>query len=613
MNLSRKKAGFLAAIAIVVIFAFFSAAKSYSVKDLSRHFRVDLYQSLADSFRAGELSLLEDGRRKTSVDVTPRGRKIYLSWGPAPAAIYALFDALFELLGFGLFPKVPLFFCLLAAHVVSIFLILNLLMDGKIAVPLLLVGFYCFSFPFWNFINSEIEIYEISSMYASAFFLLGVSCYMRSWKVSSTAVAALSAIFLSCAMLSRPTYFIWVFILSIFIIFSGKKRKNSVLFCSIVIIGGTIFLIYNHLRFGNLFNFGEKFKFHSVWEEYIFDLGIIPFSLKRTLARFQEAFYWYLGINIGHIKNQQIGFSPINTLYATYGDNLFLLKRLSILNVGLVYGLFWWIRIIRKHQRELTLLVGVTCIIFFYLFYQQSCELRYSMDIWPVLFILSGKGIYDFSNVISRKNEKNYSTFVCFLIISLAFALNVVNGEALNNRPDISNEPMPFWEFEPVNTDCSLKCTLITPVYESFEDIHSWKEQEFLFMLGIYRFIGDECYMLFFSGATLEVQPSKECRVELLLHRPDIEDCERITFYLDGYPQGSLTETYVDNANQRLCTYMLPPTGLELISAYFLFEPVDFEVYDLRRQTKHYRMYQLNMNCDITIPDTVGSPDGSAG
>ena len=124
-----------------------------------------------------------------------------------------------------------------------------------------------FSTPIANF-------YEIAQSSGFAFVTMGAYFLIRSNAVSdgklSRMCAVFSSIFLSLAVLCRPTLAVYCIVALIFIAFGTKKALNTggkksmllYLLCTLLpfIVIGAVQMIYNYLRFDSFFDFGIQYS-----------------------------------------------------------------------------------------------------------------------------------------------------------------------------------------------------------------------------------------------------------------------------------------------------------------------------------------------------------------
>lgn len=592
--------------AFVLAVTVLSVFTNYDFKDLSGHFRFDLFQSVADGFRAGQLSVLEGRENKIFMDLTPQGNGLYYKKGPLPPLLYAFLDTIWLFFGCGLFPKVLILFVFLAFHQYFMLLLLRRIFGRRSVLPFLLLVFYAFSLPYWLLVNTLIDVCEIAILMSSTFFLGGLYYYSYLFdEESSLDRYVLCSVFLACALLTRVTYFITVFIMTIPIVLSKRGLKKRLVFGLVAIGGVAVQFFYNYQRFGNPLEFGEILSlYNGVWVEVVYTMEVLPFSLERSITRIIHSLYGYLGIDLRMFVE-----GSIDSLFYGRGQSVHFGIQYLPLFLGLVSGACIWRKNIRDHIREVALVAAMFAVIVFYVSYLESVELRYLMDFWPLAFLLSLQGIVDVANTRIRKVHRNAFLVVVVALIAsstilIQWQLRDSLAQTLGLDP-VAVEEQPFKLGAHTHygkgrgrtiTETSLDCPSIHPRYRSFGEIPAREDR--LDRLGIYRVSEDACYMLFFSGATLAFEPGKDCRIELVLDPQEVRDCGRITFYHDGHDRGGMRNAAGAETDRKVCTSKIPATGQRMIQAYFFFNDVDLNVSDLMQGTQRFRMYRLATLCD---------------
>jgi len=622
----------LLVLAILVLATAAVMGRHYGFDGLLGHFSCDLYPLLSEGFRSSRLGLPLSGEEVTILDTTPWGDEIHLHQGPMPALIYAAFDSILGVVGLPPFPKVLLFLVAVCAHLFALFRILVHMTQRAVVLPLALTLLYLLSTPFLELATGEeVTASEIDILYANTFLLLAVWKYMDSCRGSdSPQNPILSAVFIACACLSRPTLWAYATAFVVLSVVRRGLRRDVLVFVSIVLGAIATYVVYNAARFGDPFNFGNLYSYSGIWEEVLFTHQMVPVTLDSWLARVQQSLSAWFGSGIQ------------NTTLFNDDGSIGLLLRWNILSLGLVGGAVVWVRSARSHSIELAMLSAAMLILCFYLFVWASAAPRYAIDVWPVLFVLSVGGLRVTLEALEERagSERSRHVFVALLVLSALVCYTgrsgdrlislvkteVGRGEALVMDESLTSAGVadpegpafcPVWSeqlgfewAERVRPGETLRCADLEPVIDAEEGIPPWRAQRSFHRLGIHRFDDGRCFMLFYSGATLRRPVSQGCRVELVLDRKAADHCSDIELYLDGYLTGKLGEVQSDDRDLLLCVRRLPDSGDAVIRTYFRFTDAetdyatlaarqadDVATFDIRNKTPHYRMHEIRINC----------------
>ncbi len=592
-DLRRRRARQDFALALLVACALFG--RHYGIEDLFAYVPNDAYQSLADAFRAGRLSVVSDADHIV-VDTAPAGDDAHVVWGPFPAVVYAVLDTVFSAIGAPPFPKAALFFGLAVVHLFLVLVLARRFLGDRTWVPRLAMACYAFSYPFWFAAHEETRVNWVSILASSTLFLAGLLFFARASSESSRSGHWFwSALFLALAVLTRAVYGLHLGVVAIAALTVRPWTRRHAVFLGVSAAGVLLFFAYNHARFKDPLMFGDALIYQSTWDEEATAKGVLPADPLRTLARWGEAAFAFAGLPRPPWSD------AIDTLYR-YHQTYILILVLPTL-VALAAAVPLWKRTARAHRLEWTTLCAGIVPLLLYLLWADEFEVRYQMDYVPLLFLAGLQGASDAAGARVRWLAAPAALVVALSSVGLHFALadrviaeHGVDPPLVSRYPHRMDRQVPgMWFFSGHPVGRSIRCEAIPTVHTSPADLPV--RQESLDRLGIFRFPGDRCEMVFFSGGTLRLDPDRDCRIELYLDADDIEDCGRVALYRDGRPAGRLAEARTDRGGQRLCVFPLGVTGERLVQAYFRFDPVPLRSRDWLRTTPRTGMTELRARC----------------
>jgi len=608
----------------------------FGVSSFVRHSScLDLHQFLADGFRRGQIHLSIDGATTALVDSVPIGDKIFLSWGPAPAAIYALFDSIWEPLTGLAFPKLALVLAAAVAHVLALYFLLAGLIDRRRLAALIVAAAYLMSFPYWRFLTTSGFYADVLSVtYSSAFFVVSLALYSRNWRQPSQWSALGAGLFLFLACMTRQIYFLPGCVMASALLLRRRLNRDAIVFGAVAL--GAVFThtSYNHARFGNPFDLGVLHGYHQFWEDIAWNFGFLEESTTDFVRRLGEAAVSWWGLP----------FSPVETHPVTFFEEVDeaprMFMELNVLLVGFVAGLLMWFRRPRRYGLESTLLIALGSMLVYYQFFCQASALHYSIDLWAMTLCLSVAGAW---RVVSRPGEPGPSRLrhgftllvAVWLVITFAgrggsdlfdgeFAHAQTDDLRFEPRLDASRHQLPgdavfcdyvpdghlegiggnWGEGERVAPTDSVECSgpnadqSITPTTEP------WLLPRSLHRFGLGREGAESCSMLFFGGATLARTPDQACRVSLELDAEGAPACESIELYLEGRPSGRLRGAQPgQNPDAVACVGDVPTAPGSQVRSWFLFTGTELPQPSRRVaiEVPRFRFHSIRMSCDEGI------------
>jgi len=577
---------------------------------LTGHFPCDLYQLQADGFREGRLSLPLDGDEVVIEDTSPFGNEIHLSWGPAPAAIYAVADTLFEMLGgAGPAPKVPLFLLFVILHLVALNSILRSWMGTGPAIPLVLTVAYFFTFPFFIFVCSyEIGASQVSILYSSTFFLLGLRT-LDAYRHDGALRFARAGGLVGLAILTRPTYWIYGAILAASVLVRMRMGRRALVFASTVAGGVGIHLVYNYLRLGSIFDFGSRIQYKGIWEEFLYDWHVLPYSPEVIAVRAMESVEAWFAPYVVPSYGPALS-SAEHSIFLSVAGSVFLMGfALESMSLG---------RAIQRRWIEVSLAAGFLAVLAFYLLY-WNCALRYVIDLWPALFLLGATGLWRSSRRIEGRTRRRIGSAAIFGLLILQMAFNLwMNGFWPKNQVFADPRPGPRVTATPLGKENlshlvgrpgqnpALECNcglerrepsfevtcLDLPKISNSEFFTPWADQQSLHRMGMARLEDGDCLMRFFSGLTMAKTPFVDCWVELALD-DDTTPCSDIDLWIEHRASGGMS------GQSGHCVLDLPNDERSQIRVFFHFTDTDVDPIesDMRNNLPHHRFRSVRVNC----------------
>jgi len=578
---------------------------------LAGHFPCDLYQLQADGFREGRLSLPLDGDEVAIGDTSPHGDQIHLPWGPAPAAIYAVTDILYDAVGGdGPAPKVPLFLLFVVIHLSALFSVLKMWLKKGTMLPLALSIAYYFTFPFHQFIFLyEIGASEVSILYSSTFFLLGLRYLIRSGHLGHAGLIP-AGVFIGLAIISRPIYLVYAAIMAAFLVFFQRRLdRHAVGFACSVVAGLILFLVFNQLRFGSVLDFGTRLEYLGIWEIYLWDFEVLPFSLDVAAVHFNEAVRTWFGLHIMPEYNRALYMAE---------DEIYLSVTGCVFLAGLVVATARSFASPGRRWIEAGLASGWVVLMIFYLVYWQAGALRYSIDIWPVLFLLGVKGLHETAIRMDVKMGSSLGSmvFMGLLVTQLlgsfvfvtwfkghavesleatpAVTSLALTEEHLSNLPSLGGDPGSIcssYPIEWISPSSEVLCKDL-PIVPKDDFLTPWLPQRSLHHLGVARWEDGDCRMMFFSGFTLSKEPFRDCRVELALDDMAL-GCNDIEMWVERWKSKFM------NGSERKCTARIPNDERTQVRIYFHFADTDVDLtgHDMRGDSQLRLFRSVRVTC----------------
>jgi hypothetical protein len=593
MIYKRYKGKFFLLDLLFIFSAFYlSSYHSYNQNNIFQHFDQDFFQLLGDSFR--ELKLSISNNINCILDLSESKGDYYISWGPATALLYAIADSFSLFLVGKEFPKVLLF---LINGLFHSWLVLSLIMIElkNRTASYILTFFYLQSFPMYFFFNYDIQTEHISTLYGVTYLLAGLYFYRKSLQRSNLFLF-LSGLFLGLGVLTRISYWIYAFVFSLYFIGSTKIAKRGKVFillpiCTAVII----FFSYNYLRFGELFNFGERYnKYHGLWTEVINDMRIIPMSWTQLLIQIQEMLNDFFDFNP---RYRIFDHSYLYNLYLHYGPMYFKVVKGHYFGLLAFFASFYWLR--DKSKRfHVTCLLSLLSVLFFWFYHIQMIEMRYLIHFWPLLFVLSCWGL---GEIVTRVNFYPSYSLVIISLLWLAFGKvdrsKLIEDGLVNYIPGPMTFPDKYTGEYCYKSKVSevLQCSDIYPITD-LKDLNNIFEEDDYHRLGIYRTSSQQCEMLFFSGATMKFIENSFCKIELTFDEGS-NFCEEIDLYISGDNLGRMTKAVGENGK---CVFEMHNANSPFHQTYFYFHKnglLNREINNLMNQTQRFPFQKLEVSC----------------
>lgn len=245
------------AIFLFVYLSYFAVATNFTYIP---QWEVDYFNPLATSLRMGRLDIPNPPMTR---DLAYFGGKWYLPWGILPALILIPL----QLLKGGYVPTLYLSLFFASANAVIVFLLLTRLKNeflpslSNFGIMLLLLLFLFGTTHFY--IGTLGSVWHVQQMVSSFFVTCGIYFIFRKKRSYWHYVASVTCF--SIVLLGRPTNVLLVVIplLLYFIDQRQSRNKNSLVMRSGIIapliIGSIIFALYNLFRFGNAFDYGQRY------------------------------------------------------------------------------------------------------------------------------------------------------------------------------------------------------------------------------------------------------------------------------------------------------------------------------------------------------------------
>lgn len=387
-------------------------------EDLFSQSIVPYYNYLLNAFANGRLNVWP---YKNATDLTFFNGNWYMYWGPAPAIFVAPFYLFFK-------TRTSDVFYTLTAGIINIFLFHQTLrsfikaFNLKISEDTVLYTVTCFAFISPNFYLSLTgQVWHTNQIIATTYLLIFLLYYFKFFKSNNIGHLILSIIFFNLAILSRYTL---VFHMALFIpLFIELRRKglyfarSLFLFSLISLTFLSMFMAYNHMRFGNILETGTTYQ-NIRSSEFVYH----PASHDRkliSLKYFPHNFYTYF-LNDPKIS-QSFPFFSIDK------------EGLSMFSVYPVIALFPLAYLRLRHYKSvrrfasIALYLVVTPVLIYLLFFigtgWAQFGLRYLFDILPLTYILT---------IIVIKRIPPYAR--AFLLLAGIY-INVFGGITFYNIP----------------------------------------------------------------------------------------------------------------------------------------------------------------------------------
>jgi hypothetical protein len=279
---------------------------------------------------------------------------------------------------------------------------------------------------------TPIHMYNLAVMFGNITLLLFLYFTFKSFQNSGKkrmTYLGLSGVSLTLILLSRPSMMLFVLItipLYFEMLFKGKVKKNFIEFIplfSTVIVGFSLVGIYNYSRFGNLFDFGNNYQ-----------MTVSDISLNKiSLDKFPLAFKTYFLTPT--LSDPTFPFYEFKSLVFNESYYIYNFRTLGIFRYPLIYLSFGILFIIpKKDNIKLFIFILSAFIIAIILGFISFClagiHYRYTLDILPVLLLVSGMSIVLLESSIKPGNKRFKSIIfistVCLSVASITLMTNLL-------------------------------------------------------------------------------------------------------------------------------------------------------------------------------------------
>lgn len=382
-------------IFITVFFVYFAVGTKFTFRP---KWAVDYFNQYAQSLLHFRLDIPHP---QSTYDLANYKGKWYLQWGFLPA----IFLIPFQLILGRFIPTfyINLFFSSLNV-VVFYLLLLQLKKDffPRLSLRSIILLLVLFAFGTTHFYVGTLGgVWHVSQM--TSFFFGLLATYIIFKKKRKMVDYAICAILYSITLIGRPTEFLLIF-LPIFLFmwdFLNKREnlfeKSSLLKKGIIIFGlpvilfGSIFLFYNYLRFENIFQFGYSYLKDETGlikqSHGVSSIGNIPRNM------------WYMFFEIPSLSFQ----NGLQLHFNLNGNSIFFLTP-PFLTIFLAFP-------IKKKDNKyeidpyvlslwITSIISIIPVLMHFSSGWMQFGYRYSLDITPLLILLSIFGIKGKLNIL---------------------------------------------------------------------------------------------------------------------------------------------------------------------------------------------------------------------
>lgn len=523
------------------------------------HLRLDYYQLLANAFLSGRVFLKESIFAIYPFDLSPVGERLYLSWGPVPALFYSLLDSISIYFFNMYFPKSILVSLCFTFMNISIFLYLKQEMKAGIAFLFsIYVGFNCY---FYGLFHNSFLIWEIVVVYSVCFYCLGL--FYSEKKVYRGQFFFL----LSC--LTHPIFHLLIIPQTIYNLLQFGHKKNGIIF--IFIIGLTLQLSYNFIRFEHVLEFGENFKFHGLWEDFVYDISHFQLGLMQYISRFFSYIDCSFSLNTAKYFKHHFSLYSCNAYERPMNFLLLVGFPIMIVIVG-------FIKRITINQKIFYLFLTSCLGSIYFSFIHQTMNFRYYFFyLIPAYLVLI---LYSYKVFLNYKWSQRKLIFIFFVSAIIGHIYNDFKW----SKKIILNNPYVF------HSSLHRKLQRVVDCNEKNEALTLKNDLLDLYNIG---FTKEKSYCLnkYFFGFSLSFQKNKSCRLDFLA--PSFE-CHKTMIFKDGRFDGNLKE------DGDSCYYLFEDRK-EIAHFMFQIGHVDFLNYisieEFINKTPHYSFEKATVNC----------------
>jgi len=370
---------------VVALLVYFAIGTEFSFHP---KWALDYYNPLAQALMEGRLDLKNPG---SITDLALFEGKWYAPWGVLPAVLLIPAQTVVG-------RYVPLFYLSLlfaALDVVVVYLLIKRFMstflDSKIRFYVPLVSTALFAFGTTHFYVGTLgSVWHAQQMVTIFFGNLGLYFILKQDRSFNDYLLSITA--LSLTMLGRPTVVLLAMFPMGLLLWDIGKKKNIKLNHRLiyllmpVLVGCSLFLSYNYLRFGSVLNYGHEYINE---EPYLVarrnlhgtpSLSNIPYNLRYMLVEIPH-FSWDNGIKMDiNLKGNSILF--LSPPFITAFMALFFLDRAKNKELKYITLLLW----------STAIVVMVPSLLHYSSGWMQF-GYRYSLDITAILVLLSIIGI----------------------------------------------------------------------------------------------------------------------------------------------------------------------------------------------------------------------------
>ncbi|MBT4790326.1 MAG: hypothetical protein HON90_02045 [Halobacteriovoraceae bacterium] len=533
---------------------FFFFISLYVVGPLKGFFSLDYFQLQANAFRQGEVSLLENVYQIRPFDLSLVGEKIFMSWGPIPAVIYAIADIIWSFLFDELFPKTYLLVGGYTVFLYSCFLFLCSTIDRRRS--LLVATVLGLSPELYTFFFNKFSVWEIAVFYGVVFYTIGLACRSRSRIVAQVFyfLAAMSQPFFYLLMIPPTT---WAYLK-----FSHERKRLILL----ILTGVGLQFFYNYLRFKNVLEFGEEFKFHGHWTSYVHAYANYEKSPLDYLYQVVGLFDCSFATNLLNYFPKRASFFQCNS----YEAPMNFLASFNLLLIPILWGI---IKKIKPTWLQVEFGITVLMSILYFSFFHEEMSYRYYMMFYLPLFLF----VTTYSSHIIQNNKLFYFT----LILACVFGNVLYRKEWQKQKiQDIA------FKYHPHNEKIfkgKLRCETI-PSYP----LNNFVSNFFAIGMSSHQ---KKCIVKQLFGVSFEHKKLSDC--SFVINNPSFS-CHEVSLSIDGKLKGTMEQ------GQNKCSFYFRTQ--ETVSHFILLlRKLDFNKYvsldDMLRHMPHETFDSIDVNC----------------